>query len=175
MLEFIALTAGLLAVYTFRADFTRYSIFTVGVFRRVSRRSAETDCECIETFCDQTVSPGERRRWFREIVVAGMPVVRYGGGVHYYCEDHAAFEVLDELDSPTPGTAERLAISVFAAFGEFLTALPEPESELDDPYENVTANMSTALDLIPVLLIVFVAVTVVSLVNGFGMELKDSE
>jgi len=74
MLEWIVLSVGLLAIYTVRADFSRYSIFTAGVFKRVSRTVVETENECEEELCERTVSPGEERRWFKEIVVAGMPV-----------------------------------------------------------------------------------------------------
>jgi len=166
MIEWIGLSVGLLAIYTVRADFSRYSIFTAGVFKRVSRKVVETEKECEESLCENTVFPGEERRWFKEIVVAGMPVARYSGGVHYYCEDHVAFEVIGDLENPPTPKTERLAISLFEAVGEFLTTLPDSKSENEDPFRNVTTSTASALDLMPVVLLILVAALILSLVKG---------
>lgn len=166
MLEWIALSAGLLAIYTVRSDFSRYSIFTAGVFKRASRKVVETEKECEESLCENTVSPGEERRWFKEIVVAGMPVARYGRGVHYYCEDHVAFKVIGDLENPPTPKRERLAISLFEPLGEFVTTLPETKKDDNDLFRNVTTSIFSALELMPVVLLVLVAALLLSIVKG---------
>lgn len=170
MLEWVALSAGLIAVYIFRADFEKYSIFTTGVFKRVSREVVETDHECHDTYCEATVSPGERRRWYKEIVVAGMPAVRFGGGTHYYCEDHVAFEIRDGLDDPRQSTVERLAMPIveaIVAFGEWKVEPPETEdSPLTNAQADVTTGMTTAVDLLPAMILVLIAAAVIGVVRG---------
>lgn len=175
MLEWAALSVGLLAVYTYRADFEKYSIFTTGVFKRVSREVVETEHECHDTHCEATVSPGERRRWYKEIVVGGMPAIRFGGGAHYYCENHVAFEIRNDLNDPRRSTVERLAMPIaeaIVAFAEWKVEPPETEdSPLTDAQTNVTASMSSAVSLVPVLLLVLVCALVIGAVKNYQKSL----
>jgi len=98
MNEIVAVLAFLAfgSVYASRADFSRYSVFTVGRFNRLRRSSVEREGrECRD--CEEEIEIGEERHYFKEIVVLGASVFRYGGGKAYYCHDHASFEIRDDL------------------------------------------------------------------------------
>lgn len=154
-----ALVVAVLLAY--RADFQRYSIFTVGVFKRIDRSVAGAH-ECAALDCDADPDVTERREWFREIVVAGVPLVRYGGGVHHYCDRHVSFELRGELDEAPAPTTERLKVSIAEAA---VTAITGPaavdeavkqDREHTNPYEDALAGVGSALSLAPIALLVLV-------------------
>ena len=157
-----------LSLYAYRADFQRYSIFCYGVYKRVDRRVVETDRECHEDYCEQNVAPGEARRWYKEIVVLGMPVVKYGGGTHYYCADHVAFELYGTDLVPEKSTPEKLTITLVEGIGEYLIDTAEPDD--DTPFDDVTTGVHDALSLVPVVLIVLIGAMIISLVKSVRIE-----
>src|SRR6056297_758592 len=108
----LAMAVASVAVFVYRADFSRYSIFTHGVFRRVERDVVELngDGECQEHECDSEPETAERRKWFKELVLAGMVVARVSGGEHYYCERHASFEVRGQWDQPARSRTDKVAL-----------------------------------------------------------------
>lgn len=159
----VALSLAVLSAY-YRADFQQYSVFTVGAFRRVSRSVVTgSEYECVDDYCDATVETAERRRWYKEIVVFGMVLVRYDGGEHHYCEDHASFEVRNDWDEPTRARTQRIALTAAELIGEFASAMPDDfgKSKNDDPLGNanasVAAGVSSALSLLPIVFLVLVA------------------
>jgi len=83
-----------------------HPITTVGTIPRVERDSATTPgVACRE--CRRDLRPGdraERRRYWRETVVAGTVVARSDENTVHYCEAHAAPEVREQLEPiETPG------------------------------------------------------------------------
>lgn len=175
MLEWAALAAGLLAVYSWRADFARYSIFTVGVFRRVERTAVEgVEFECADPICEATTEKAERRKWFKEVVIAGMPLIRVGGGQSHYCEDHVAFEVRDQLDSPEQPMPEKLAGGLAAVvlwIGENVVGpFPDDTEYSNDEFSSATTSVSAGLELLPIVFLVLVAAVVLGTVKAVGGE-----
>lgn len=172
VLEYVSLLAGVIAVYIYRADFEKYSIFTTGVFRRVSRRVVETGEVCDDLYCETIVAPGERRRWYKEIVIAGMPVIRFGGGTHYYCEDHVAFDIRNDLDEPYKPTVERLGISLAEGIVGFakweLDTTKTDDNPLKNAQTNVVSGMGAAVQLIPVVILVLITALMISFVRRVG-------
>ena len=99
-----ATAAAVVAGYLYAGDFDQYAAYTVGVYERVSHEPAALDdIQCREHWCETDSGGGERRRWFKEIVLLGVPVATYGGGLGYYCEDHAHKSVREDLE-PIPVT-----------------------------------------------------------------------
>jgi len=90
----LVLMCALAAVraYISRADFERYSIATVGVFKTVDRHTAEGGDECSYGDCTDGTENGERRVAVKEYVVLGCPVYRRAGAVNRYCPTHSSFE-----------------------------------------------------------------------------------
>ena len=163
-----AVIVALGSAYTYRADFARYSIFTVGVFKRVERRAVEgVEYECADPMCEAHTDVAERRRWFKEIVVAGMPVAGYGGGTAHYCEDHVAFEILDELDNPTKTRTERLKVTLLEGIVAFLAFELEPreDSDLANASDDLVSGVGDAMSLLPVVFVVLIAVIFMSLLK----------
>lgn len=153
--------------YTARADFDKYSIFTVGVFKRVKRHPVQnTGHECSGLHCDAVVEDGEQRRRFKEIVVAGCPVIRYGGGSLYYCEEHVSFEF--RQGEVTKTTTQRLAEPILAAFVGFVDwkTTPDHERQESTPFDDVVTTASTGLDLACVGLLVLCAAAVMHSIHS---------
>lgn len=174
MLEPIQMAVAVVAtlsLYSYRADFSKYSIFTVGVFKRLDRVVIETsDYECAEFHCEEQTDVAERRRFFKEIVVAGMPVLRYDKGEAHYCEDHVSFEVVDELDNPRKSKTDRLTISLAAAIVGFTEWKTEMEPDQDDPLsdvQSVSSGFADAFALMPIILMVLCAAVVMNLMQRF--------
>lgn len=168
MFEPLHLTVAALAIssmYSYRADFARYSIFTVGVFKRLDRTVVEApEFECSEHHCEEQTDVAERRRYFKEIVIGGMPLLRFDGGESYYCEDHVSFEVQDELDNPKKSTTERVATSLLAALASFFE-WREEQKTFDSEFSDVQSSASAAFSLIPIAMMVLLAAMIMSLMN----------
>lgn len=164
-----------LAGYGWRADFERYSIFTVGVFKRVKREAVEPgEFECADTMCSATTERAEKRRYYKEIVVAAFPVLRYGGGTSYYCEDHYSFEFIQHLDEDGWQTTDRVHQRLGMAAIEAILWLIgetgqvqglEDESEFSNASSDVTTGMSDAMSLMPVVFLVLIAAVILGATN----------
>jgi hypothetical protein len=159
--------AALFVFYVARSDFGRYSLGSFGVDKRVSRRSVRNEGhECADCGCE--IEHGERRRFYKALVVAGSVLVRYGGGERRYCWDHA--DVMGRVRLQPVDEFEPVWKRLLLGFAEFVTLLPDAPptavSEEDSPFENVQSNMNDAFSLVGVaFLVVFVAI-VVGALNG---------
>jgi hypothetical protein len=94
----IALIAGLAALATRPAAYPRS---TVGVAGRVIRRPLPPDFagDCVE--CDAPAAGGQRRRFVREFVVLGVPLLLLDDGENAYCPTCAGVDGVDR--DATPG------------------------------------------------------------------------
>ena len=165
--QIAVITIATLSIYSYRADFSRYSVFTVGVFKRLERTVVEgAEYECAEFHCEETTEVSERRQYFKEIVALGMPIVRYHKGESHYCKDHVSFEVIEDLDNPKISTSEKIGTSLLMAFAAFIEWLAKGEPEVEESeFDDITASVETALDLIPVIFIVLLAAIVLNLMQ----------
>jgi len=165
--------AAALVGYGLRADFAKYSLFTVGVFERLTRAHSEADQACME--CDsQLDGDGEVRTYYKEIVVAGMAVVRYDTGRSYYCHDHRSFELAHGEAGEQEATS-RLPQSVVVGFARFTlwvfdaeegVDINDDDSEFSDVTENVTSTASAVIGLVPVAILIVTASLVINAVNA---------
>ena len=162
-IQITAVTVAVLSLYSYRADFSRYSIFTFGVFKRLDRVVVEdAEYECAEIHCETSTEVSERRRYYKEIVVAGMPLLPFDKGESYYCEDHVSFEALELLDNPKRTRSEKVGSSILVGLVAFLEWFAEPiEVEEDDAFEDVTASFGDVLSLIPVVLMVLLVASII--------------
>jgi len=170
----LALTVAVasVAVYSYRTDFSRYSIFTHGVFRRVERDVIKLDGgECQEHECSSEPETAERRKWFKELVVAGMVVARVSGGEHYYCERHASFEVREQWGQPATSRTDKIAVGVAGFLAEMATfwdfEAPE-DGEFSDAASSINSGVSDALALLPVAVMILIMATFI----GFAKSLR---
>jgi hypothetical protein len=159
-------------LYLYRSDFQRYSIGTVGVFKRFERAAITggdldtVNMECIE--CEKDIVTAERRRYWKEIVVFGAAVWRQEVGESFYCEDHVSFELLGELDDADHIYAERLPVSIGNAVLSFATMDHELEVEDNPAFEStegVASGILHPLNLIPMMIIVLTTVLVLNVIN----------
>lgn len=168
MIEYLAI-AGLVlfAAYLYRADFAKYSIFTVGVFKRVTRKRSESGVACTESLCENEVSSGEVRIASKEIVVAGCVMLRYGSVENHYCSDHTSFE-FRRMDFK-PSTVEKLNETVIQAIVHFSTWVQLPAEEREDStFNDVTTATQSAFDLAGVAVIVLIAAAMISIINALS-------
>jgi hypothetical protein len=81
----VALAVGVVALVRREPAYPRD---TVGVGRRVlSSRATDETATCVE--CDRPAAGGRRRRFVREFVLVGVPVVVLDDGENVYCADCA--------------------------------------------------------------------------------------
>lgn len=150
-IQAVVLLALAVYVYVTRADFERYSIFSVGRAKRIHRLKAGMG-ECAE--CGESVEAGEHRVAATEYVVAGFPVFRRQDSRNTYCGEHVSFEFKRQLDDE-PGGLTQAAAKVVAWFS---TDAEPAQAHKQTQFSNVTAGVSDALRLAPVaLLVLFVA------------------
>lgn len=156
-----------LCLYLYAGDFERYSMFCVGVFRRVKHEPAEIDGhECRETWCETTPGDGEHRQWFKEIVLLGVPVASYGGGSAYYCGDHADVTIQEGDYEETRSVPDSVIWAIVWVVEKIGTDVEAPEdSEFKSVQSNVTTGVGDAMALAPVLLLVLIAAGVLGAVN----------
>jgi hypothetical protein len=149
---------GLFVAYTMRVDFAHYSIFTVGVYKRLYRYKAQnTDVECEESYCDRTVVEGETRKATKEIVVCGCPLVRYNTVTNHYCDSHGSLEY--QRGEYRETTTKRLTTTLLTGLAECLESRQKQRDKPD--FANATTAVSSAWSLIPVaVLVVIVAIVV---------------
>lgn len=148
---------GLLALgflYLYRADFEKYSVFTVGVFKRVHRRPAtETEFECSEPYCSETVVDGEKRTRYKEIVLFGCPILSYGGGTLYNCESHVSFEFTQGDHTTTTERLQETIVSAIVGFAEWQT-IPDVEKPNKSAFDDAVKATSATADVASVALII---------------------
>jgi len=164
-----------LAGYGYRADFEKYSLFTAGVFERVTHHETARDKQCFD--CQTEIDTGERRTYHREIVVGGMPVVRYGHGHTYYCEQHTSFE-LAHGDKGSTDT-NRLSKTVIEGLLNFTMwvfdkdmQFTEEDSEFaDTEFDDVMSSVGTAVNLLPMAVLIFTAALGIHFVSALQGEL----
>lgn len=151
----VAISAG----YLYAGDFKRYSIFTVGVFQRVTHEPAALDGHgCREHWCEVNSVDGEHRRWFKEIVVLGVPLASYGGGEAYYCDDHAHVGIQTGEFEESRGVPDSVVWAIVWVAEKFATDVETPEeSEFDGVQNDISGSVGDAMALIPVALMVLTA------------------
>lgn len=152
----------LVAGYLYAGDFERYSIFTVGVFQRVTHEPAALDGhECREHWCEVDDVDGERRLWFKEIVLLGVPVASYGGGEAYYCDDHAHVSIQRGEFKETRSVSDSVIWAVVWVAEKFATDVETPEeSEFDSVQNDITGGIGDAMTLIPIAVLVISAAVI---------------
>ncbi|SEO57020.1 hypothetical protein SAMN04487948_103280 [Halogranum amylolyticum] len=102
----LALLAGVALVATRQPAYRRS---TVGPATRVLRRPLERDDRhrCAE--CDAVVDDGERRRFVREWVLFGVPILLLDDGENVYCSSCTGRTIdADEAVDATDSDADRL-------------------------------------------------------------------
>jgi hypothetical protein len=159
----VTVVAVLSVVYLYTGDFERYSVFTVGVFQRVSHEPASLDGhECREHWCDVESEAGERRRWFKEIVFFGVPLASYGGGEGYYCGDHAHVGIQTGEFEESQSVPDSVLWAIVWVAEKFATDVDAPEeSEFGGVQNDISGSMGDAMALIPVALLVMTGALIV--------------
>ena len=153
----------LTAVFAYASDFERYSIFTVGVFRRVTHEPADLKGhECREHWCEVDDVNGEHRVWFKEIVLLGVPLASYGGGEGYYCDDHAHVGIQTGEFEESRSVPDSVVWALVWVVEKFSTDAELPkESEFETVQTDLTRGVGDAINLLPVVfLVVFAAVSI---------------
>jgi len=172
MIELAAVTISVLAPagYAYRADFARYSVFTVGVFERVERATVDpTTTDGI----DDNAELAERRRYWREVVVAGMPTLRYDRGVSHYSGDAVSFETQQTAES---SDTEELPTTLAHAVVDFTAwvlggdvATDDFDVDDDSPFVDAAKDTTVSVwEMFPAFIIAGVVLFVVALTNLFG-------
>jgi len=162
-----AAVAALTATYLYAGDFKRYSVFTVGVFQRVTHEPAPLNGhECREHWCEVNGVDGERRRWFKEIVVLGVPLASYGGGEAYYCDDHAHVGIQTGEFEESRSVPDSVVWAMVWVAEKFATDVETPEkSEFDGVQNGVSGSVGDVMTLIPVALLVLTGTMVLRTMN----------
>lgn len=155
----IVVVAGCVA-YAIRSDFAHYSIFTVGVYKRLYRYKARNkDVDCEESYCDRTVVEGETRKACKEIVVLGCPLLRYNTVTNHYCDSHGSLEYRRGEYRET--NTERLAETLLGGLAECIEWKHEQQQE-KSAFSNATATTSDVFTLLSVGIVVLVATIVLA-------------
>jgi len=150
---------GTLLAYTVRANFAHYSIFTVGVYKRLYRyKVTNEETECEENYCDRTVMEGEARKATKELVICGCPLLRYNTVTNYYCDSHGSLEY--QRGEYRETTTERLSTTLLAGLAACVESRHEKQSEKPD-FANATTAVSDTWSLIPVAFVVVIVAIVV--------------
>jgi hypothetical protein len=153
------------AGWLYSGDWEKYSLATIGIFKRLER--SDGTGECID--CGSHTDEGELRRWYKEWVAFGVPIYSSESGTHVYCEDHATFDWLHSTDAGDGDWLTDIAIrfiELTASLFIFLFDDWDKESfEVEHDYEqepfddavNVTASV---FDLMSVAFLVMLAALV---------------
>jgi len=154
--------------YLYAGDFERYSIFTVGVFQRVTHEPAALDGhECREHWCDIDDVDGERRLWFKQIVVLGVPIASYGGGEAYYCDEHAHVGIQTGEFEEARGVSDSVVWAIVWVAEKFATDVESPdESEFEGVQNDITGSVGDAMALVPVALLVLTGAVILKSMDG---------
>jgi hypothetical protein len=155
------------ATWLYAGDFERYSIFTLGVFKRVTHEPTTLNGEeCREHWCEATDSAGERRLWFKEIVLFGIPVASYDGGEAYYCDDHAHVAIQTGEFQESRSVPDSVIWAIVWIAEKFAFDVEAPEESDFTPVDNVTTNASQAMSLIPIAFLVLFAAGAMKLMGA---------
>lgn len=153
----IAASVFVISVYAVRTDFSRYSVFTVGRFNRLRRSSVKREGrECRD--CEEEIEIGEERHYFKELVFLGASVYRYGGGKAYYCQDHASFEIRDDLQ---PVESFRSPWDTDTA----TSSRPVSDSEFKSVADDLTTATGDVFQLAGIAFLVLIAALMIALVD----------
>lgn len=157
-----------LVVYLYAGDFVRYSIFTVGVFQRVTHEPASLDGhDCREHWCDVDDVEGERRMWFKQIVLLGVPIASYGGGEAYYCDEHAHVGIQTGEFEEARTVPDSVIWAVLWVVEKFATDVDTPnESEFESVQNDVAGCVGDVMRLVPVALLVIFAAAAIKSMEG---------
>jgi len=161
---------GLGWVVYWRAEYSRYSIWTFDAVKRVHRESvAEEGHKCKD--CDVDIEAGERRTWYVEYVAAGIVLYRDVRGQNRYCDDHASFEYRNQIvpiaDQKTRrDRAIKTAVSGVTALDTHAGVVPSKTE--DSPFQNTAQTVSVGIDLVPVAFLVITATIVLSIMGRRG-------
>jgi hypothetical protein len=162
------LAAGVLM----RGDYEKYSVFSIGEYRRLHRRSVrEENRSCRD--CESDIEIGEHRRYYKAIVVAGVEVVRYGGGTATYCYDHADVGFRSEIQ-PVETFAQYplwldFLVGIFELFSTPGQTESLSESEFDNATDDIVASTSDALTLAPTVFLVLFMVMIMAFFKRLGV------
>ena len=165
----VLFTIATIALYRWRGDFSRYSIFTFE--RGVSRVEREVlrvgSKECSEPDCSRSVHTGggEHRTYWREDVALGLVVRRYSGGVAYACSDHAAHEIVEEI-ARTGWSRSRTTRLGTHEYVERRPMRPRPQST-ESPFADVIDDMAPGLGMFLTIPVVIMAAAAVSTSSKF--------
>lgn len=164
----VAAFGVVLVAYLYAGDFQRYSIFTVGVFQRVTHKPAALDGdECREHWCDVTTGDGERRLWFNEIVLLGVPVASYGGGEGHYCGDHAHVRIQTGEFQESRSVPDSVVWALVWVAEKFATDVETPDkSEFGDVQDDITGSVGDVMTLLPVAILVLTGAIILKSMNG---------
>lgn len=148
--DVLAFSIGLGLIYLWSADFGRYSVLSVGTYRRVtSRETAGYDClDCGEEAREERVAG-------RELVLFGVPVCTLDSTTNTYCYGHASFEFRQDHD--------RVPIS--------RTTTPDRSPSPAEGFDSVVQNPGDAFALAGVALLVIPAALVM---RGFAGSIENA-
>lgn len=157
-----------LAAYLYAGDFQRYSIFTVGVFQRVTHEPAALGGhECREHWCDIDGGDGERRRWFKQIVVLGVPVASYGGGEAHYCDEHAHVRIQTGEFEESRTVSDSIIWAIVWVAEKFATDVESPDdSEFNSVQNDLSGSVGDVMALVPVALLVLTGAVILKSMGG---------
>jgi len=148
--------------YLYKADFAQYSIFTIGVFKRVYRFEWHSEPCSVDGCTDSSV---ELREATKEIVLFGCPVLRHGSVTNAYCDDHASFEYREGLyHKPTTKQVRESIEQAALSFVEWQITPPDEQ----DPFEKTVRTTNGALSLLPVVVLVLTVAVCV----GWAKQLR---
>jgi len=155
----------LLVGYLYAGDFEKYSMFTVGVFQRVTHEPAALEGhKCREYWCDVDNVDGERRLWFKEIVLLGVPMASYGGGEAYYCDEHAHVSIQRGEFEETRSVSDSVVWAMVWVAEKFATDVETPEeSEFGSVQDNFTGGMGDAMTFLIAVLVITASVIMKSM------------
>jgi len=161
MLEVFAgiVVVGTLLAYSLRADFAHYSIFTVGVYKRLYRyKVTNEETECEEDYCDRELVEGEARKATKELVILGCPVTRYNTVTNYYCDSHGSLEY--QRGEYRETRTEKLTTTLLTGLAECVDSRQQKRTDKPD-FAHATTAVGDAWSLIPVAFVVVIAAIVV--------------
>jgi len=165
----LVLVALVLIAYLWRADFDTYSVFTVGVFKRVTRyKSHNQNRECSKLDCESGTKEGEIRKGWKEIVLFGCPIRRTDSVTNAYCPDHTSFEFQEGEYRET--TTRRVAETVLTGLAHAGQLKPETKED-ESPFDGAVNTTSACFDLIPMLLLVIIIAACVGAAKTLRGEL----
>jgi hypothetical protein len=173
MIELLAVVPALFGLYLWGADFQYYSVWSVGVYKRVHRyRATDQTAACTATDCESGVLEGEIRKARKELVVAGFPVFYYDSVTNRYCPEHTSFEYRqgEYGQTWTVKTTQTImgAIERFCALKTTVAVDTDDTSEIDHVTDDLSGTVGSSFNLLGVAFLVAFAAVCIGIVNGLG-------